>query len=46
MNDLLARRLRRELGARGMTMLEAAAVPPNDGAVSLGQCWVAQRTGS
>ena len=46
MNDVLARRLRLELGTRGLTMLEAAAVPPNDGAVSLGQCWVAQRTGS
>jgi hydrogenase maturation protein HypF len=46
MNDLLSRQLRRELGVRGIAMLEAAAVPPNDGAVSLGQCWVAQRTGS
>jgi hydrogenase maturation protein HypF len=45
-NELLSRRLRTELAARRITMLEAVAVPPNDGAVSLGQCWVAQRTGS
>ena len=45
MNEVLSRRLRAELDARGVTMLEAVAVPPNDGAVSLGQCWVAQRTG-
>ncbi len=42
-NDLLARALRLELDARGIVMLEAAAVPPNDGAISLGQCWIAQR---
>ncbi|HUO95866.1 MAG TPA: carbamoyltransferase HypF [Steroidobacteraceae bacterium] len=46
MNDVLARRLRDELGRRGLAMLEAAEVPPNDGAISLGQCWVAQRTRS
>jgi hydrogenase maturation protein HypF len=46
LNELLSRRLRTELAARRITMLEAVAVPPNDGAVSLGQCWVAQRTGS
>ncbi|HXQ32123.1 MAG TPA: carbamoyltransferase HypF [Steroidobacteraceae bacterium] len=43
-NDLLSRALRRELEARALGMLEAEAVPPNDGAISLGQCWVAQRT--
>jgi hydrogenase maturation protein HypF len=42
-NDVLAGALRRELSARGIAMLEAAAVPPNDGAISLGQCWIAQR---
>jgi len=46
MNELLSRRLRQELAARGVAMLEAVAVPPNDGAVSLGQCWVAQRARS
>jgi hydrogenase maturation protein HypF len=43
-NDILSRALRRELDARALSMLEAEAVPPNDGAISLGQCWVAQRT--
>jgi hydrogenase maturation protein HypF len=46
MNDVLARRLRAELSRRGLAMLEAREVPPNDGAISLGQCWVAQRTRS
>ena len=45
LNEIMSRRLRRELHGRGIAMLEAVAVPPNDGAVSLGQCWVAQRTG-
>ena len=44
-NDVLAQALSRELAARGIRMLEPALVPPNDGAISLGQCWVAQRTG-
>ena len=43
-NDVLAGALRAGLEVRGLRMLEAAAVPPNDGAISLGQCWVAQRT--
>jgi len=42
-NDVLAVALRAELGRRGIRMLEAAQAPPNDGAISLGQCWVAQR---
>ncbi|MEI8297276.1 MAG: carbamoyltransferase HypF [Pseudomonadota bacterium] len=42
-NDVLACALRRELAARGLRMLESAAAPPNDGAISLGQCWIAQR---
>lgn len=41
LNALLAGGLRRELAARGLTMLEAQAVPPNDGGLSLGQAWVA-----
>jgi hydrogenase maturation protein HypF len=45
LNALLARALRAELAAQGLTMLEAAAAPPNDGGLSLGQCWVAQRSG-
>jgi hydrogenase maturation protein HypF len=45
LNEILSRRLRAELTARRIVMLEAVTVPPNDGAVSLGQCWVAQRAG-
>ncbi len=44
-NDVLARALRSGLAARGVKMLEAALVPSNDGAISLGQCWIAQRSG-
>jgi hydrogenase maturation protein HypF len=43
-NEVLARTLHAGLAARGVRMLEAALVPPNDGAISLGQCWVAQRS--
>jgi hydrogenase maturation protein HypF len=41
LNAILARGLRAALGARGILALEAAAVPPNDGGLSLGQAWVA-----
>jgi len=41
LNALLAGGLRRALAARGLTMLEAQAVPPNDGGLALGQAWVA-----
>jgi hydrogenase maturation protein HypF len=41
LNAVLARGLRRELEAHGLAMLESAAVPPNDGGLSLGQAWVA-----
>lgn len=44
LNDVLARELRRALDARGIAMLEAEAVPPNDGGVSLGQACIAMRT--
>jgi len=43
LNAILARGLRAALAARGITMLEAMAVPPNDGGLSLGQAWVAIR---
>ena len=41
LNAILARELRAELAGRGLVMLEAMAVPPNDGGLSLGQAWVA-----
>jgi hydrogenase maturation protein HypF len=42
LNAILARGLRRALATRGIAMLEAANVPPNDGGLSLGQAWVAR----
>ena len=42
LNALLARGLRDKLSAIGIDMLEAQAVPPNDGGLSLGQAWVAR----
>jgi hydrogenase maturation protein HypF len=42
MNAILARGLGRALATRGIAMLEAASVPPNDGGLSLGQAWVAR----
>ena len=41
LNAILARGLRAALDARNLTMLEAQAVPPNDGGLALGQAWVA-----
>ncbi|MBE0548306.1 MAG: carbamoyltransferase HypF, partial [Rubrivivax sp.] len=41
LNALLAGGLRQALAARGLAMLEAQAVPPNDGGIALGQAWVA-----
>jgi hydrogenase maturation protein HypF len=40
LSDLLPRRLE----GIGLRVLQAEAMPPNDGAISLGQTWVAQRT--
>jgi hydrogenase maturation protein HypF len=42
LNALVARGLRDKLSAMGIDMLEAQAVPPNDGGLSLGQAWVAR----
>jgi hydrogenase maturation protein HypF len=41
LNAILARGLREALSAAGVAMLEAQAVPPNDGGLSLGQAWIA-----
>jgi hydrogenase maturation protein HypF len=41
LNAILARGLRAGLARRGLTLLEARAVPPNDGGLALGQAWVA-----
>ncbi len=46
LNAILARGLRSRLAVRGITMLEAREVPPNDGGLSLGQAWVAMQPGS
>lgn len=43
LNAILSRTLRRELQRRGLQMLEARELPPNDGGLSLGQAWVARR---
>jgi len=43
LNALVSRRLRDGLAREGIELLEARAVPPNDGGLSLGQAWVAQR---
>lgn len=43
MNRILARTLAAALAGRGIEVLEAAAVPPNDGGLSLGQAWIAMQ---
>jgi hydrogenase maturation protein HypF len=40
LNHVLTRRLTALLQGHGMRVLTAAAVPPNDGGLSLGQAWV------
>jgi hydrogenase maturation protein HypF len=43
MNAILASGLRERLGGAGLDVFEAEQAPANDGGVSLGQAWVAQR---
>ena len=43
LNALLAGRVRAGLAERGLRLLEARRVPPNDGGLALGQAWVAQQ---
>ncbi len=44
LNAILARGLHAALRARSIAMLEAQAVPPNDGGLALGQAWIARHT--
>lgn len=41
LNQVLVRALRSRLATRGLTLVEAQRLPPNDGGLSLGQAWVA-----
>jgi hydrogenase maturation protein HypF len=43
LNAHLARELPKQLQKQGLRPLLASVMPPNDGAISLGQAWVAQR---
>jgi len=41
LNRLLSAALRSGLAARGVELLEARELPPNDGGLALGQAWAA-----
>ena len=42
-NQVFGRGLRSRLGERGLHLVEARRMPPNDGGLALGQAWVAQQ---
>jgi hydrogenase maturation protein HypF len=44
LNHILSRQLAAQLSQRGLRVLEARQIPPNDGGLSLGQAWVAIRS--
>ena len=44
LNHILSRNLAAQLAQRGLAVLEARQIPPNDGGLSLGQAWVAIRS--
>lgn len=43
LNRLLSSALRAGLAARGLELLEARTLPPNDGGLALGQAWIASQ---
>ena len=45
LNATLSHGLDRRLAARGLRLLQARRLPPNDGGLSLGQAWVAMHQG-
>jgi hydrogenase maturation protein HypF len=45
LNAILSHGLDRRLAARGLRLLQARRLPPNDGGLSLGQAWVAMHQG-
>ena len=41
LNQVLVRGLRSRFGAKGVQLIEARQVPPNDGGLAVGQAWIA-----
>jgi len=46
LNAILARGLHAALRRRGLALLQAHALPPNDGGLALGQAWIARQDAS